>query len=64
MVMFSHYLLPYLCIGFVVALVCDFSIKQMKTSKTFTFLEIWACILFWPIVIVGFIKGFLNDKDN
>ena len=51
----------YLVIGVLVAALLDISIHYTKATSRFTLLEIWACTMFWPIVItlsvIAIIKG-------
>jgi len=63
MEIFSKYIVPYLCIGFVVGITVDTLIRNLQSSKPLTFAESIASIIFWPLVIVGFLKGFFSDKD-
>jgi len=58
---FDHYIFPYIAIGVLVAIVIDLSIHYTKSSNRFTFAEIWGAILFWPIVLYVFIRGFFNQ---
>ena len=58
--MISQYLIPYTGIGIFVAIMSDISIRQLRTSEPFTFLEILTCIIIWPYILVQAIKGFFN----
>ena len=50
----------YFLIGVVIAIISDITVRFLKSSEPFTFGDIWACILFWPIVLTGFVKGYIN----
>ncbi len=58
--MILDYLVPYIGIGIVVAILSDISIRELKTSEPFTFLEILTCIIIWPFILYQIIKGFFN----
>ncbi len=58
-----HFLFSYFLIGVVIAIISDITIRFLKSSELFTFGDIWACIMFWPIVITGFIKGYINGEN-
>lgn len=60
--MISHYLIPYIGVGIFVAIMSDISIRQLKTSEPFTFLEILTCIIIWPYIVFQAIKGFFNGQ--
>ena len=60
--MILDYLIPYLGIGIFVAIFTDISIRGLKTSEPFTFIEIMVCILIWPFILYQFIKGFIDGK--
>lgn len=65
-VMLTHFLIsnilfPYLITGVIIAIAMDILIRILGSSKPFTFGDIWACILFWPIMVTGFIKGYTNN---
>lgn len=55
-------MLTYLIIGFIIAILLDLLIRYSESSKPLTFLEIWGCTLFWPIVIILTLIGILNNK--
>lgn len=57
----STYAVPYLCIGVITAIVIDVTIHYAKSSERLTFLEIWGAIVFWPLVLYAFLKGFFNQ---
>ena len=57
----SNILFPYLITGVVISVAMDILIRIQQSSKPFTLADIWACILFWPIMVTGFIKGCLNQ---
>jgi len=56
----SNILIPYFITGVIVAIAGDILIRILGSAKPFTFGDIWASILFWPIVVTGFIKGYIN----
>lgn len=58
--MIAHYILPYIGIGLFITIVMDISIREMKSSEPFTLLEFLGCVVIWPIIIIGAIKGFIN----
>ena len=58
--MILDYLIPYIGIGIIVAIITDISIRELKTSEPFTFLEILTCIIIWPCILFQAIKGFFN----
>ena len=60
--MILGYLIYYLGIGIFVAIFTDISIREFKTSKPFTFLEIMVCILIWPYILYQLIKGFIDGE--
>ena len=57
----DNYLFPYFIIGVVVTLLVDLSIYYSKSSSRLTFAEIWGSIIFWPLVLFVFLKGFFNQ---
>ena len=58
--MIMDYVLPYFGIGIFIAIISDISIREMKTSEPFTFIEILGCIVIWPIIVFAAIKGFFD----
>ena len=58
--MITDYIASYFIIGTIVAIVSDISIREMKTSEPFTFIEILGCIVVWPIIVFAAIKGFFD----
>ena len=58
--MIVDYMLTYLGIGVIIYILSDISIREMKTSEPFTFIEIVSCVLFWPFVVFAFIREFFN----
>lgn len=60
--MILDYLILYIGIGIFIAIFSDVSIRRMKSSKPFTFLEIMVCILFWPFILYQIIKGFIDGE--
>ena len=60
--MILDYLIPYIGIGIFVAIMSDISIRQLRTSDPFTFLEILTCIIIWPYIVFQAIKGFFNGQ--
>ncbi len=60
--MILDYLVPYIGIGIIVAILSDISIRELRTSEPFTFLEILTCIAIWPFILYQIIKGFFNGQ--
>ncbi len=60
--MILDYLIPYIGIGIIVAIITDISIRELKTSEPFTFLEIITCIVIWPCILFQAIKGFIDGE--
>lgn len=56
--------IPYLLIGVIIAIMLDLFIYKFKASTRLTFLEIWGCIMFWPIVLIIVIVGYYIAKNN
>lgn len=54
----------YGSIGAVIAIIADLDLKINKQDKRFTFAEIWACILAWPILVLIVVKGFICENFN
>ena len=54
--------IQYLVLGFIVAILLDTSIHFTKSSERLTFLEIWGCIMFWPIILIVFVIGFIKGE--
>jgi uncharacterized membrane protein (DUF373 family) len=48
----TDFLALYLVAGLVITAVTDIAIRNAQSSAPFTFSEILACILFWPLVLV------------
>lgn len=59
--MILDYAILYLIIGVLVAIILDMGIRITKTSESFTFIEIFVCIIGWPIMLFGMIKGLFED---
>lgn len=53
----------YLVIGIFLAAIFDIGIHYSKVTTRFTFLEIWGCVMFWPIVLVIAIVAFIKGQD-
>lgn len=53
--------IPYLFIGVILAIMLDLFIHKFKATTRLTFLEIWGCIICWPIVII--VVAFLVKKN-
>jgi hypothetical protein len=53
----------YLIIGILVAILLDTSIHYTKSSSRLTFLEIWGCVVIWPLVLVIFLKGLFSNEE-
>jgi len=54
--------IPYLLIGVIIAVMLDLFIHKFKASTRLTFLEIWGCIICWPIVII--VVAYFVAKKN
>ena len=55
--------IPYLILGGMVAALLDISIHFTKSSTRLTFLEIWGCVMFWPIILIVFIIAFIKEQN-
>lgn len=53
--------IPYLVIGVTIAAILDMLIHFTKSSTRFTFLEIWGCVIFWPLIVLWFFIALLFD---
>lgn len=55
-------ILYYFMIGTGLTLLLDLMVRIAKTSEPYTAIEVLACIMLWPIllivIIVNFVKGF------
>ena len=56
-------MLTYLLIGFAIAIVLELLIITTKSSERLTFNEIWACVLFWPMIIMLTLIQLFNNKE-
>lgn len=54
----------YLMLGVTIAALLDMTIHYTKSSSRFTFLEIWGCIMFWPLVLIVFVVALTKRDDN
>lgn len=54
--------IQYLVLGILVAALLDISIHFTKSSERLTFLEIWGCIVFWPIILTVFVVSFVRGE--
>ena len=54
--------LQYLLLGVVVAALLDLSIHYTKSSERLTMLEIWGCIMLWPIILLVFVVSFIRGE--
>ena len=54
----------YLVIGVLVAVLLDISIHYTKSSNRLTFIEIWGCIMCWPIVLLIFVITLINGQKE
>lgn len=59
---FSNYLIAYLVIGTIIAIIADVFIATTKSSERFTFKEIWICVLLWPFVVLKAAQQFFNNQ--
>jgi predicted tellurium resistance membrane protein TerC len=55
-------MLTYLTTGLLIAIGLELLITTTKSVERLTFSEIWACIVFWPAVIILVIIGILNNQ--
>lgn len=55
--------IPYLLIGIIIAIMLDLFILKSKVTTRLTFLEIWGCIMCWPIVTIIVITGFFKKRN-
>ena len=55
---------PYLVAGITVAALLDLGIHYTKATTRFTFLEIWGCIMFWPIISIFFVISFFKGDGS
>lgn len=51
-------------LGVTIAALLDMTIHYTKSSSRFTFLEIWGCIMFWPLVLIVFVVALTKRDDN
>ena len=62
------YLSWYLCVGYVMAMIIDQSIRYTKQVEPYTSREIAVLIVLWPLMVIifiyGVIKGFFNNESN
>jgi hypothetical protein len=56
--------IPYLLIGVLLAIMLDLFIYKFKASTRLTFLEIWGCVMFWPILLIIVIVGYLSTIND
>ncbi len=56
--------IPYLLIGVIIAIMLDLFIYKFKASTRLTFLEIWGCVMFWPILLFIFIVGYISTIND
>ena len=56
-------MLTYLIIGLAMAIFLELLIIKTESIERLTFNEIWACIVFWPAVVILVIIGILNNKE-
>lgn len=54
--------LPYFLIGILTAIILDLYIHKTKITTRLTFIEIWGCIMCWPIVTVLFIITYFKNN--
>ena len=51
--------IPYLLTGITLAAILDFISHRAKVTTRLTFLEIWGCIMFWPVIIFFVIIAYI-----
>jgi hypothetical protein len=56
--------IPYLLIGTGLAAFIDIKIHQSKATTRFTFLEIWGCMVCWPLLVFTVAVMYLSTSDN
>lgn len=54
--------IQYLLLGVMVAALLDLSIYYTKSSERLTMLEIWGCIMLWPIILLVFVVSFIKGE--
>lgn len=56
--------IPYLLIGTGIAAILDYLIHKSKATTRFTFLEIWGCMVGWPVLVFIGTVFWLGTPDN
>ena len=56
--------IPYLLIGMVIALFLDVLNGRKKATKRLTGLEIWGCIMGWPLLIFTIILAYITVGND
>ena len=51
--------IPYLLIGIIIAVFLDVINSRKKATKRLTGLEIWGCIMGWPLLIFTIILAYI-----
>ena len=54
--------IEYLVLGILVTALLDISIHYTKSSERLTLLEIWGCVMFWPIILTVFVVSFIRGE--
>lgn len=54
--------IQYLVLGVLVAALLDISIHYTKSSERLTMLEIWGCIVLWPIILTVFVISLIKGE--
>jgi hypothetical protein len=50
----------YFIVGIVLSVFIDIAVRIIKASTPFTFIEIFAVILAWPVVVATLLTKFIN----
>ncbi len=54
-------LIQYVGVGFFCVVVVDLIIRVTKSSEPFTFVQIAAAVITWPVIIFTVLNSFLKD---
>lgn len=54
--------IPYLLSGVVIAIALDHFIYKSKATTRLTFLEIWGCVMFWPVLLLFVVMVYINGE--
>jgi len=56
--------LPYLAIGVTIAAILDIVIHYTKVTTRFTLIQIWGCMVCWPLLVFTVAVMYLGTSDN